>query len=53
MGSTTNTNINIDTFVVTSVTDINWDEAANTWDGFYSDVYYARYIKEEFGIDIP
>ena len=53
MGSSTNTNINVGTVVITSVTEINWDEASNTWDGFYSNPYYAGYLKKQFGIDIP
>ena len=53
MGSSTNTNINVGTVVITSVTEINWDEASNTWDGFYSNPYYAGYLKKQFGIDLP
>lgn len=53
MGSTTNTNINVGTVVITSITEINWDEANSTWDGFYSNPYYGGYIKTQFGIDLP
>lgn len=53
MGETTIVNKNINTWLVTSVTEINWDEANYNWDTFYADQYYASYIEAEFGIAIP
>lgn len=53
MGAITKTNINIDTWVVSEVIQINWDEAGsptNTWDNFHSDYYYVRYLDHEFNI---
>ena len=54
MGETTKLNLSIDTFVVDSVTKINWDEAnQGTWGEFYGDQYYAKYLKAVYYIDIP
>lgn len=54
MGETTKLNLSIDTFVVDSVTKINWDEAnQGTWGEFHSDQYYAKYLKAVYYIDIP
>lgn len=54
MGETTKLNLSIDTFVVDTVTKINWDEAnQGTWEEFYSDQYYAKYLKAVYYIDIP
>jgi hypothetical protein len=53
MGETTIVNKNINTWLVTSVTEINWDEANYNWDTFYADQYYASYIEAEFGIAVP
>ena len=53
MGETTIVNKNINTWLVTSVTEINWDEANYNWDTFYADQYYASYIEAEFGVTVP
>lgn len=53
MGETTKVNLQIDNFVIDSVTKINWDEATDTWDAFYSSEYYAKYLKAAYFIDVP
>jgi hypothetical protein len=53
MGETTNINLSIDNFIVTSVTKINWDEAKDTWGAFYGSEYYAKYLKAVYFIDVP
>lgn len=39
--------------IVTDITDITWDQATKNWDSFYADQYYAQYILDEFGINVP
>ena len=39
--------------IITGVTDITWDQATDNWDSFYADQYYAQYILDEFGIEVP
>jgi hypothetical protein len=53
MGEKTTVNKSIDTFIVGQVEQINWDEANYNWDTFYADEYYSKYIKAEFGVDVP
>jgi len=53
MVNTTQVNIPIDTFVVTAITQANWDRAEVKWDKYYSDFYYARYLEKEFNTKIP
>jgi hypothetical protein len=53
MGEKTTINKSIDTFIIGQVEQINWDEANVNWDSFYADEYYSKYLKSEFGIDIP
>ena len=53
MGETTKVNLSINNYIVDSVTKINWDEAAQPWDEFYGDQYYAEYLKAVYFIDVP
>lgn len=52
MGEITTVNIPINTFVVATVEQVNWDEATANWDAYYSDFYYAQYLEHEFNIEI-
>jgi hypothetical protein len=39
--------------VINSITDITWDQATGNWDAFYADQYYAQYILDAYGIEVP
>jgi hypothetical protein len=53
MGTKTTINKSIDTFIIGTVEQVNWDEANVNWDTYYADEYYSKYLKSEFGVDIP
>ena len=53
MGEIIASNIPIDTFVVATVEQVNWDQALVNWDAYQSDRYYARYLEHEFNKIIP
>jgi len=52
MGTKTTINKSIDTFIIGTVEQVNWDEANANWDTYYADEYYAKYLKAEFNVDI-
>lgn len=39
--------------VITQAELINWDQADVKWDEFFGDNFYATYLYESFGIEIP
>ena len=53
MGTKTTINKSIDTFIIGTVEQVNWDEANVNWDTYYAYEYYSKYLKSEFGVDIP
>jgi hypothetical protein len=38
---------------ILGITNITWDQATVNWDAFYADQYYAQYILDEFGVEVP